>query len=176
MASLHRLELLRGHRLLLLDDRERDAPVVGIRAGRHHALEHLVGKRLVRQDGDLALGDIALAHLLADQHRQEVDEGNEVKMRIRAVPQVMQRHAPGAIRHAHGRAPLALAAGARISAATGFVGAATGAAATGAAAAPGGSSGASPIEMSGKSSACTEASPWLTSNTRTRSMTCTSVS
>src|SRR5437763_13305114 len=69
MASLPRLELPRGHRLLLLDDRERDAPVVGIRAGRHHALEHLVGKRLVRQDGDLALGDIALAHLLADQHR-----------------------------------------------------------------------------------------------------------
>src|SRR5204863_206 len=112
MASLPRLELPRGHRLLLLDDRERDARIVG----------------------------------------------------IRAVPQVMQRHAPGAIRHAHGYAPLALAAGARVSAATGVVGAATGAAATGAAAAPGGSSGASPIEMSGKSSACTVVSPWLTSN------------
>jgi hypothetical protein len=54
---------------------------------------------------------------------------------------------------------------------------AAGAAATGAAL-PGASvvEGASPMEMSGNSSACTVFIPWPTSNTRSRSMTCTSVS
>src|SRR2546430_1704236 len=69
MAGLHRLELAGGDRLFLLNDRERDAPVVGIRAGRHYALEYFVGQRLVRHDGDLALGDIALADHRADQQR-----------------------------------------------------------------------------------------------------------
>src|SRR5438105_766175 len=60
MAGLDRLELAGGDRLFLLDDRERDAPVVGIGAGRHDALEHLVGQRLVRHDGDIAQPELTI--------------------------------------------------------------------------------------------------------------------
>ena len=81
--------------------------------------------------------------------------GMRFSSRIRTVAQVMLRHAPGAVGHAHG-APLA--------------GVAAGAAAAASVA------GASPMEMSGNSSACTVPMPVPVSNTRTRSITCTSVS
>src|SRR5439155_13557503 len=109
-----------------------------------------------------------------DHHRQDVDERNEVQLRIRAVAHVVLRHALGAVRHAHGCAPLADAAAWMGTAAAGVSAAAD----AGPGAPPAGSAvaGASPMAMSGNSSACTMFRPWLTSNTRTRSITCTSVS
>src|ERR1700684_3762946 len=99
-------------------------------------------------------------------HRQNIDQRYEIELRIDAITLMVLRHAQGTVRHAHECAPLG---GAALGGPAPEAGAAAGTeAASGA--------GASPMEISGNSSACTVFAPLPVSNTRTRSMTCTSVS
>ena len=68
-VALRGVDLASHDRLFLLDHGKGDLAVVGVRAGGHDFLQHLVRQRLVGHDRDLALRQIVLGDVLPDQQR-----------------------------------------------------------------------------------------------------------